>query len=158
MCRCFPSPGEYTKLSAMRRSTSSDSLASTARRGAFHWRPIRFQINRFSATAGRQRRRERPQFFLLCRKTDATYRVQRVFFLGIIWCAMPRYFFSLNHCLPPPQAVEELPDDEAARALAMTVAAEFGRNRQGRTQECIIVLNERGQLIHKAWTSSDCSD
>src|SRR5262249_44371736 len=24
MCRCFPSPGEYTKLSAMRRSTSSD--------------------------------------------------------------------------------------------------------------------------------------
>jgi len=71
---------------------------------------------------------------------------------------MPRYFFSLDHCLPPPQAIEELPDDEAVRVLAMTVAAEFGRNRQGRTQECIIVLNDRGQLIHKAWTSSDYSD
>ena len=71
---------------------------------------------------------------------------------------MARYFFSLNHCLPPPQAIEELPDDETARALAMTVAAELGRNRYGRVQECIIVLNERGQLIHKAWTSSDNLD
>jgi hypothetical protein len=67
---------------------------------------------------------------------------------------MPRYFFSLDHCLPPPQVIEELADDEAARALAMTVAAEFGRNRHGRTQECIIVLNECGKLIHKVWTSS----
>src|SRR5262249_39448641 len=52
--------------------------------------------------------------------------------------------FSLSTvaCRPPP--VEELPDDEAARALAMTVAAEFGRNRHGRMQECIIVLDERG--------------
>ena len=70
---------------------------------------------------------------------------------------MPRYFFSLDHCLPPPQAIEELPDDEAARALAITAAAEIGRNRYGREQECIIVLNERGRLIHKAWTSSDRS-
>ena len=71
---------------------------------------------------------------------------------------MPRYFFSLDHCLPPPQAIEELPDDETARALAMTVAAELGRNRHGRMQECIIVMNERGQLIHRAWTSSDNLD
>jgi hypothetical protein len=60
---------------------------------------------------------------------------------------MARYFFSLDYCLPPPQAIEELQDDEAARALTTTVAAEFGRNRHGRTQECVIVLNERGQLI-----------
>jgi hypothetical protein len=68
---------------------------------------------------------------------------------------MPRYFFSLDHCLPPPQAIEELPDDEAARTLAITVAEEMGRNRHGRSQECVITLNERGQLIHKAWTSSE---
>jgi hypothetical protein len=44
MCRCFPSPDGYTKLSAMRRSTSNDSLASwvsfdgcsaSSRHGAF---------------------------------------------------------------------------------------------------------------------------
>jgi hypothetical protein len=68
---------------------------------------------------------------------------------------MPQYFFSLDHCLPPPQAIEELPDDEAARALAIAVARELGRNRYGRSQECVIALNERGQLIHKAWTSSE---
>jgi hypothetical protein len=66
---------------------------------------------------------------------------------------MPRYFFSLNHCLPPPQAIEELPDDKAARALAITVA-EDGIDMAA-SQECVITLNERGQLIHKAWTSSD---
>ena len=36
----------------------------------------------------------------------------------------------------------------------MTVAAELGRNRHDRAQDCIIVLNELGQLLHKAWTSS----
>jgi hypothetical protein len=33
---------------------------------------------------------------------------------------MPRYFFSLDHCLPPPQAVEELPDDEAAAEFVLS--------------------------------------
>lgn len=70
-------------------------------------------------------------------------------------CPMPRYYFSLGNCLPPPQAIEELPDDKAARALAITVAEEMARNRHGRSQECVIALNERGQLIYKAWTSSD---
>jgi hypothetical protein len=68
---------------------------------------------------------------------------------------MPQYFFSLDHCLPPPQAIEELPDDEAARALTNAIAGELGRNRNGRSPECVIALNERGQLIHRGWTSSD---
>ena len=71
---------------------------------------------------------------------------------------MPRYFLSLGNCLPPPQAIEDLSDDKAARALAITVAGELGRNRYGRSQECVVVLSERGQLIHKAWTSSDSNE
>ena len=83
------------------------------------------------------------------------YKVKRRLFSdNLRGLPMPRYFFSVDHCLPPHQAIEELPDDEAARALAITVAEEFGRNRNVRAQ-CIIVLNEGGQLIHKAWTSSD---
>jgi hypothetical protein len=67
---------------------------------------------------------------------------------------MPQYFFSLNHSLAP-QAIEELPDDKAAHALAIAVAEEIARNRDGRSQECVVALNERGQLIHKVWASTD---
>lgn len=66
-----------------------------------------------------------------------------------------RYFFSLMNCLPSPRAIEEHPDDEAARAVAGTVAEQLGRNRYGRSQECVVVLNERGQLVSKTWTGSD---
>lgn len=70
---------------------------------------------------------------------------------------MPYYFFALDDELPPKEASEELADDDAAREAATLIAAELGRNRLGREQSCVSVLNIRGQVVHRAWTNSEHS-
>lgn len=71
---------------------------------------------------------------------------------------MPYYFFMLDDDLPPAQEGEQLRNDAAARELCVAVAGELGRNRFGRDQVSVVVLNQKGQLVHRAWTSSDISN
>lgn len=60
---------------------------------------------------------------------------------------MPRYVFALGTMFDPAQAIEELEDDEAARAHAGIVAEELNRNRD--QSLALLVLNEDGQVIHR---------
>jgi hypothetical protein len=71
---------------------------------------------------------------------------------------MPYYFFSLDDELPPTEASEELPHDEAACEAVAVIAEELGRNRIGREQMSVSVLNMRGQIIRRVWTSSENSN
>jgi hypothetical protein len=60
---------------------------------------------------------------------------------------MARYTFSLGTIFDPMQSIEELANDEAARAHANIVAEELNRNRD--QPLVLLVLNEHGQIIHR---------
>ena len=60
---------------------------------------------------------------------------------------MPRYFFRFNREKTEEHG-EDLPDDEAARRMARTIAEEMGRNSPTRPE--ISIFNEAGQLIAPA--------
>jgi hypothetical protein len=60
---------------------------------------------------------------------------------------MTRYVFALGTIFDPAQAIEELADDEAARAHANIVAEELNRNRA--RPLVLLVLTEDGQVIHR---------
>jgi hypothetical protein len=68
---------------------------------------------------------------------------------------MPHYFFALDDSLPA-GAREELPNEKIARDVAILIAGELSRNRIGRNQIAASAFNERGQIIHQAWTRSEC--
>jgi hypothetical protein len=60
---------------------------------------------------------------------------------------MPRYMFAFGTVFDPAQAIEELQNDQAARAHADIVAEELNRNRD--QPLALFVLNEQGQMIHR---------
>jgi hypothetical protein len=60
---------------------------------------------------------------------------------------MARYTFSLGTIFDPAQCMEELADDETARAHADIVAEELNRNRD--QPLVLLVLNENGHVIHR---------
>jgi hypothetical protein len=65
---------------------------------------------------------------------------------------MPLYFFGLPDDLGSPEAHEELANDAEAREVAQIVAYELSRNRYDGEEVAVVVFNNGGQLIHKAWT------
>jgi hypothetical protein len=60
---------------------------------------------------------------------------------------MPTYMFAFGTLVDSAQAIEELQDDEAARAHADIVAEELNRNRD--QPLALLVRNEQGQMIHR---------
>jgi hypothetical protein len=61
---------------------------------------------------------------------------------------MPHYTFAFGSVLEPAQVIEVLADDNAARLHADIVAKEFNRNRD--RPVAVLVLDERGRLVHRA--------
>ena len=62
---------------------------------------------------------------------------------------MPQYFFHLDGFPPGDTEGEELPNDEAARQEALSLARDLSRNRVVSANERLIVTNAKGDVIHK---------
>ena len=62
---------------------------------------------------------------------------------------MPRYYFALHGSGAQDLEGQDLPNDEAARVEARAVARDLAQNRNPASDECIVVTDAAGQVVHK---------
>jgi uncharacterized protein DUF6894 len=62
---------------------------------------------------------------------------------------MPRYYFHLHGSGARDLEGQEFTDDEAARQEARAVARDLSQNRNPASDECVVVTDADGKVIHE---------